>query len=399
MANVKQVPFLVIGGGIGGLATALGVAETGREVHLLEKAKQFGEVGAGLQLGPNALAVLDRLGVLESVLAIAVLPKRLVLMDAINGKELASLDLGEEFRNRYGYPYIVMHRADLHQSLLEACQANPLINLYTKKEVIRVENEVDQVRVSCADGSVFVADAVVGADGVRSVTRKLVSDDQLVPSHYVAYRGTLPISEVKAHLDLDDVIMWIGPNLHLVQYPVRRGELFNQVAVFKSQKSLAGEEEWGTPEELDEAFGKCCDLVKTAVSYMNRDFRWPMYDRDPINNWTSGRVTLLGDAAHAMLQYLAQGGVQALEDVACLTNLLHTHGSDIETAFQEYQEDRIPRSASVQTNARRWGEIIHAEDPISVLLRNTLFERHDAKDFSYVDWIYSRRYNLVKAQS
>jgi salicylate hydroxylase len=399
MADVKQVPFLVIGGGIGGLSTALGVAETGREVHLIEKATEFGEVGAGLQLGPNALAVLDRLGVLESVYANAVFPKRLVLMDAMTGKELTALNLGEEFRNRYKYPYIVLHRSDLHQSLLDACRANPLITLYTKKEVIVVENEGDQARVTCADGSVFVANAVVGADGVRSKTRQLVSNDQPVSSHYVAYRGTIPMAEVKAHRDFDDVIMWSGPNLHLVQYPVRRRELFNQVAVFKSSRSLAGEEDWGTPEELDVAFSKCCETVKHAASYMNRDFKWPMYDRDPIANWTSGRVTLLGDAAHAMLQYLAQGGVQALEDVACLTNMLYTHGSDIETAFQEYQEERIPRSASVQTNARQWGEIIHAEDPISILLRDTLFAQHDAKDFSYVDWLYGRRYNLAQKQS
>lgn len=399
MTNVKEVPFLVIGGGIGGLATALGVAETGRSVHLLEKAPEFGEVGAGLQLGPNALAVLDRLGVLESVYVNSVFPKRLVLMDAITGKELTALDLGEEFRNRFGYPYIVLHRSDLHKSLLEACQANDLITLYTNKEVNVVENEGDRARVTCADGSVYVADAVIGADGVRSKTRKLVSDDEMVCSHYVAYRGTLPMSEVKAHLNFEDVIMWIGPNLHLVQYPVRRKELFNQVVVFKSRRSQQGIEDWGTPEELDEAFSACCDTVKHAASFVNRDFRWPMYDRNPIENWTSGRVTLLGDAAHAMLQYLAQGGVQALEDVACLSDMLHTHGSEVETAFLAYQEDRIPRSASVQTNARQWGEIIHAEDPISILLRNTLLAQHNPNDFSYVDWLYARRYDLAQSKS
>ncbi|USG64333.1 FAD-dependent monooxygenase [Brevibacillus ruminantium] len=395
MTNGMKVPFLIVGGGIGGLATALRVAKTGRTVHVLEQAREFGEIGAGIQLAPNATAVLDQLGVLDTIREFAVFPKRLVLMDALSGKELCALDLGEAFQKYYGYPYIVLHRSDLHRVLLEACMAHENITLLNDQVVESVWPLEKHARVVCQSGDEYLADAVIGADGLWSKTRKLFSDDTPVCSQYVAYRGTIPMAEVTPHakLDDDDVIMWIGPNLHLVQYPVRRKELYNQVVVFKSFRYKEDSDDWGTPEELDEHFGSCCAPVRHAVTYIQRQRRWPMYDREPIANWTSGRVALLGDAAHPMLQYLAQGGCQALEDAACLGEMLEAHGEDVETAFTAYQKDRIPRATKVQRNARVWGEIIHAEDPITILLRNTIMEQLNPRDLSYVDWLYSRRYH------
>ncbi|MEB3102913.1 FAD-dependent monooxygenase [Ferviditalea candida] len=399
MTNVKKAPFVIVGGGIGGLAAALGLAETGRESYVLERAPEFGEVGAGIQLAPNGTAVLERLGVMDEIRKFAVFPKRLVLMDAFTGKELTALDLGEAFLKRYGHPYIVLHRADLHKVLYEACEAKGGITMLTNSEVEKVEDLGDRAQVTLTDGTIYETDAVIGADGIHSKTRKLVSDDHPVCSQYVAYRGTIPMEEVveTAGTDPDDVIMWIGPHLHLVQYPVRRGELYNQVVVFKSFKYKSGADDWkandwGTPEEMDERFANACSYVQRAVSFISRQFRWAMWDRTPISNWTNGRVTLLGDAAHPMLQYMAQGGIAALEDVAHLTNMIHKYGDDYATAFKEYQADRIPRSASVQTNARLWGEIIHAADPIAILLRNSIFSRRDSFDVSHVDWLYSKRY-------
>ncbi len=391
MSAVKETPFLVIGGGIGGLAAALSVADTGRPVVVLEQASQFGEVGAGLQLGPNAMAVLDRFGLFEAISEYAVFPKRLVLKDAITGDELSALDLGETFRERYGYPYAVMHRSDLHTVLLEACRENNLITLENNKAVVHVENQGERVRAGCEDGSTYLTDAVVGADGLWSKTRKLLIEDEPVCSEYVAYRGTIPTSEVESLVRLDDVVMWIGPYLHLVQYPVRRKELFNQVAVFKSFKYKPNSDDWGTPEELDETFSKCHPMVQNSITYMNRGFRWPMYDRSPIDNWTDGNLTLLGDAAHPMLQYLAQGACQALEDAACLNLKLYKYENDVNRAFLEYQEERIPRTAKVQTNARIWGDFLHTEDPIALILREKILTGRSATDYSHVDWLYERR--------
>lgn len=193
--------------------------------------------------------------------------------------------------------------------------------------------------------------------------------------------------------DVDDVLMWIGPYLHLVQYPVRSGKLYNQVIVFKSFRYKEGSDDWGTPDEIEEHFGECCEAVRHAVfSYISGQRRWPMYDRNPMENWSSGRVTLLGDAAHPMLQYLAQGGCQAIEDAAYLTNMLHKHGNNIEQAFLSYKQERFPRSSRVQLTARLWGEIIHANDNISILLRNELLKNRNSDDYSYVDWLYAKRY-------
>lgn len=395
MTQVQEVPFIIVGGGIGGLTAALGIAETGRSVHVLEQAPEFGEVGAGIQLAPNATSILSRFGVLDTISEFAVFPKRLVLMDALTGKELSALDLGDSFLEKYGYPYIVLHRSDFHKVLLDACRANDKITLLTNQSVERVEDLGEQARVILTDGTTYTAGGVIGADGLWSKTRRLFSDDEPVCSQYVAYRGTIPMSEMmaQAQTNLDDVIMWIAPHLHLVQYPVRRGELYNQVVVFKSFRYKEDSDDWGTPDEIDEHFGKCCQPVRHAVTFISRQRRWPMYDREPIGNWSSGRVALLGDAAHAMLQYLAQGGCQALEDAACLTNSLHEYGDDLPKAFAAYQQDRLPHATSVQVNGRTWGDILHTEDPIAILLRNSIMQRRTPQDTSHVDWLYSRRYN------
>ncbi|OLO27898.1 3-hydroxybenzoate 6-hydroxylase [Alkalihalophilus pseudofirmus] len=384
--------MIIVGGGIGGLAAALAAAEVGEKTTVLEQAPEFGEVGAGIQMAPNAMAVLDRFGVAEEIAKVAVFPKRLVLKDVYTAEELSVLDLGDEFKERYGFPYIVLHRSDLHRVLLEACQKNPLINLVTDQHIDSVEETSEGVVVTNAKGEKLVGKALIGADGLKSKTRKLFIDDEPICSEYVAYRGTIPIEEISDDASMDDVIMWIGPNLHVVQYPVRRGELYNQVVVFKSLNYKEDSDDWGTPEEMDKVFEDAHPKVEKALSFIQRQIRWPMYDRLPIDNWTKGNITLLGDAAHPMLQYLAQGGVQALEDASYLADMLKKHGTNYEAAFKQYQEERIPRTAKVQTTARTWGEIIHAEDPTAILLRNSIFKQRTANDFGHTDWIYGQKY-------
>lgn len=386
--------FIVVGGGIGGLATALAVAQTGRKVTILEQAPEIGEVGAGIQLAPNATAILKRLGVFDDIAKDAVFPKRLVLMDAKTGEELSALDLGDKFLEKYGAPYIVLHRADLQMGLLRGCEANENITIRTNQQVEKVEDLGDKARVTLADGTTYTADAVIGADGLHSKTRKSFIQDGPVPSEYVAYRGTIPMQEMveKAKVQMDDVIMWIGPYLHLVQYPVRRGELYNLVIVFKSYNYKPDSDDWGTPDEMDRRFSEMCEPVKHAVSFISRQRRWPMFDRDPMENWTSGRVALLGDAAHPMLQYMAQGGCQALEDVACLADNLEAYGNDLAKVFAAYKEERVPRATSVQRNVRLWGEFLHAADPMAIFLRNRILKNRSADDFSEVDWLYGKRY-------
>jgi salicylate hydroxylase len=383
--------LIIVGGGIGGLAAALGAAKAGNAITVLERATEFGEVGAGIQLGPNAMAVLDSYGLSEEIAKVAVFPQRLVLRDAFSGKELVALDLGDQFKERFGYSYCVLHRSDLHRVLLEACKVNPSITLFNNQDIVSVEETEAGVTISNANGEKTTGKAVIGADGLKSNIRKEFSNDEMVTSEYVAYRGTIPISEISPDSNLDDVIMWIGPNLHVVQYPVRGGKLYNQVVVFKSYNYKENSDDWGTPEEMERRFEGCHKHVRQAIDFIQRQIRWPMFDRDPINNWTKGNITLLGDAAHPMLQYLAQGGVQAFEDSAYLAKMLEEHGNNYAEAFQAYQEERIPRTAKVQTTARFWGEIIHAENPVTIAVRDAYFEKRAANEYDVVDWLYGYR--------
>jgi salicylate hydroxylase len=377
--------ILVVGGGIGGLGAALALARAGEQVHVLESAPKFAELGAGIQVAPNATRVLDMLGVFEGLEDKAVFPRELVYMDAVTGERITSVDLGQPFLQRYGHPYVVLHRVDLHQALLEACIAHPNVELDTDKHVDELEDAGDVVRVQCADGSTHEGVALIGADGLHSAVRNVVVGDALVPTPHVAYRGAIPFEDVTPHAGQDSMVMWVGPDLHFVQYKLRGGKLYNQVGVFRSNRH--GEiEDYGSPEELDEHFGRCCEPVRYGASLLVRDVRWPMADREPTDNWTQNRITLVGDAAHAMLQYIAQGGCQAIEDAEAIGRHVEAH-SDYREAFLAYQDERIPRTAQVQRMARRFGETCHLGG-VGRELRNHVFSRRTPQDYDPFDWLY-----------
>ena len=383
-------PVLIVGGGIGGLTTALALAESGRPAHVLEKAPSFGEIGAGLQLAPNAMRVLDRLGLSAELAKHAVFPSRLVWMDALAGERITAVDLGDAFRKRYGQPYIVMHRSDLLAVLLAACQAHALVTLEADRTVVAVEDLDSAVRARTADGAVYEADLLVGADGLHSTVRGLIADDAPVCSQYVAYRGTLPMAQMSTHAGLDNVVMWVGPQMHFVQYPVRRGELYNQVAVFRSPRYRPDSDDWGTVEEFDAHYAQTCQYVRDCARLMWRDKRWPMYDRPPIPVWVRHRIVLMGDAAHPMLQYAAQGACQAIEDALCLADRLAGAGDDVAAGLASYQAARAPRTARVQTVARAIGEYFHL-DGAAAAARNAEMRRRSETDYTPLDWLYGHR--------
>jgi salicylate hydroxylase len=383
-----EVETLIVGGGIAGLALALGLGRAGRAAHVLERAAEFGEVGAGIQLAPNAMAALDRLGVLDAIMKEAVLPQRKLYMDAVTGQQIASIDLGPRFVEHYGYPYVVTHRADLHGALLAGCREQPTVALETGRSVVSTTTEADgRTLVTCADGTVYRAGAVIGADGVRSAVRPRIVVDDLVPSEYVAYRGTVPIEVVGEQAAESPAVMcWLGPSMHLIQYPLRGGKLYNNVAVFRSEHYSPDHDDWGTEAELDERFGRCCTQVREAGRYLYREVRWPMYDREPVRRWSDGNLTLMGDAAHPMLQYLAQGGAQSLDDAAVLTEEF-TRAATPAEAFGRYEERRVAHATTVQSLARMAGELFHIGG-VGRELRNYAFKDHDPEDYENLDWMF-----------
>ncbi len=384
----------VVGGGIGGLAAALAAARSGHRVTVVERAARFGEIGAGLQLAPNASLALEELGVLDAVQRSAVAPPRLVLMDALTGEQVTALDLsGDAYRERFKHPYLVTHRTDLHGALLAACEEHPSITLHTGRTVTDAVQTRAEVRLHFAETTErLAADAVVAADGLHSRLRRIVVNDGApVCSKYVAYRGALPVTRMKGptarHATTEAVVVWAGPRMHLVQYPVRRGELYNQVAVFESDHYDPASDDWGTEAELEERFAGACDAVRDALPLVARDRRWPLFDRLPITDWVHGRIVLLGDAAHPMLQYLAQGACQALEDAVALGHALRDHGRP-EDAFASYAALRTERAAAIQTHARRFGEICHL-DGMGAFLRNRLLSDRTPEDFDDIAWVWT----------
>ena len=338
---------------------------------------------------------LDRLGLYQDIRKHAFFPRRLVLMDALSGEPVVKLNVGEKYQAHFGYPYIVIHRGDLLNLELEACRANKLITLESNKEAVKIEDLGDGARVTCADGTIYECDALIGADGLRSRVRRLIYDDgDPICAQCMCYRGAIPIEQAAPESDFDDMTIWVGPDIHYAQYVIHHGTVFNQVAVFRSAryKALGKEssEEWGTPEEFRERFSQVHPRLRAAAATIKFDRRWPMFDRRPIDNWTRNRITLLGDAAHPMFQYLAQGANQALEDAAILKDKLCESGSDFQRAFLAYQQKRIPRTARVQNAARFAGELFHVQGAGRVF-RNLLLAKRSEDDLEHLEWVWGYR--------
>jgi len=376
-------PILIAGGGIGGLAAALALAKRGFRSLVLEQAPEFKEVGAGIQLGPNSWRCLRALGVEPAVKQLAVFPKALIMRDGVSGEEVASIPLGD-FEARFGAPYALIHRADLLNALLDAAKTSPLIALETSRQVKGFEDDGSKVSVVTVDGKRYQGPALIGADGLWSTIRaQLLGDGPPRVAGHITYRAVLPTSEVPEHLRHWDMVLWAGPKCHMVYYRLRGGELFNLVAVFHSNRYEEGWNSYGDPQELHERFEGTCADVKRMLKKIAEWRMWVLCDREPIQEWSKGRVTLLGDAAHPMLQYLAQGAGMSLEDSLCLARCLE-EAESVEEAFLAYPQARYLRTGRVQLSARLYGEFYHA-DGVRRDLRNDY-----VKNLGYegLAWIY-----------
>jgi 3-hydroxybenzoate 6-monooxygenase len=385
----QPLNLLVAGGGIGGLAAAYVLARSGHQVTVLEQSHAFGEIGAGIQLGPNIFKMFEYLGLTEAVNRVAFFPTGLGMNDVRTGERVIRVPLGETALAEYGYPYGVIYRVDMHNVFLDACKALPNVTLRTSAKVASFAQDASGVRVQLAGGETLKGDALIGADGLWSRVREaVVGDGKPRVSGHIAYRAVLKREEVPAHLWSDDVLLWGGEKTHLVHYPLRRGELFNLVAVFHSTKYDEGWNTFGDTAELNERFAHAVPQVKELLGKIETWKMWVLCDREPVKHWSDRRVTLLGDAAHPMLQYLAQGAGQAIEDAVVLGEALRFTDGNVEDAFQKYQQSRYLRTGRVQLTARFYGDIYHAAG-VQRELRNQLFQGgQEAAGFAGLKWMY-----------
>jgi len=384
-------PILIAGGGIGGLAAALALARHGFAVKVLEQAKSLGEIGAGIQLGPNAFSAFDALGVGERARAKAVYIDQLMMMDATDESDVACMPVGEAFRKRFGNPYAVSHRADLHTALLEGVKAAGHIELATSTCVERVEQDGNGVIAFDSAGARHPGAALVGCDGVKSNVRAQFVCDPVRVTGHVVYRAVADAIEFPEDLKLNAPCLWAGPDCHLVHYPLRGGEQYNVVVTFHSRKP----EEWGVTEgsrdEVMSYFGGIGPRPRRLLDLPKSWKRWATADREPIAKWSHGRVTLLGDAAHPMMQYLAQGACMALEDAVTLGEALRESGGDVAAGFARYEKARVARTARVVLMTREMGRIYHAKG-VERLVRNDLWRgRTPERYYDAVEWLYGWR--------
>ena len=382
-------PVMIAGGGIGGLGAALALAQAGHDVHVLEQGKQFGEIGAGIQLSPNIFRMFERLGVEDAISRDAVFVDNLIMMDSVTGGVITDVPLGETLNARFGKTYAVTHRADLHRTLLEACEALPdRITLETGAKLTDFEDSGEGVSVSLADGRVLEGAALIGADGLWSTVRaKLVGDGAPRVSGHIAYRAVLNYEDVPEEVRWNAATLWAGPKNHLVHYPLRRNELFNLVAVFHSDRYQEGWDLTGDKSELMRCFEGVDPRPAALLEQIDEWKYWVLCDREPIREWVKGNVALLGDAAHPMLQYFAQGAAMALEDAVCLAEMIGQADS-LPQAFEAYRDARYIRTARVQLMARLLGEIYHASDVRADLRNHVLGQRTPAQSHEGLAWLY-----------
>ncbi|NWF27078.1 3-hydroxybenzoate 6-monooxygenase [Streptomyces sp. PKU-EA00015] len=389
--------IIIAGGGIGGLAAALGISRRGHRVTVLEARDTFTEIGAGIQLGPNAFQALDQLGVGDEVRARAVHIDELRFMDGTTGEKVASMPLTGDYRRRFGNPYAVVHRIDLYAPLLEACRGVDTIELRTEASVVSYEQNDGSVTVRLTSGEEVTGAALIGADGINSfVRKKLVGDGFPRVSGHTIYRSVIPMEQVPEELRWNTVTLWAGPKWHFVHYPIGEGKFLNLAATRDdgATKAVLGE-----PVAKDHVLGEFPELGDTARRLLNlgEDWRsWVLCDRDPVDTWADGRVVLVGDAAHPMLQYAAQGACQAVEDAVVLGELIGTEESEFEVNFQKFNAERRERTAATQLVAREMGRQLYHPAGEAAKARNAMLASLSAEDmYDKVAWLHGSKVGVA----
>ncbi len=383
-------PVIVAGGGIGGIAAALALARNGRASIVLEQASRIGEIGAGIQLAPNAFHCFDALGVGDQARAEAVFIDKLRLMDGLTGDEIVHIPLDAPFRERFGNPYAVVHRADLHMALVEAARNTGLVDIRTSHRVEGYTQDGAAVRVSCTGQDPVVGSALIGADGLRSPIRaQMLGDGEPIVSGHTTYRSVIPVERMPEDLRWNAATLWAGPKCHIVHYPLQGWKMFNLVVTYHNDVEEAVTGKPVPVEEVMRGFEHIHPRAQQIIKHGTNWKLWVLCDREPAERWVDGRVALLGDAAHPMLQYFAQGAAMAMEDAVCLAHMLDAHAGNVEAALAAYQHNRVPRTAHVQIDSRLIGEYIYHPAGAKALVRNQVMTSLSPEQYyDRLEWLY-----------
>lgn len=388
----ERGPVLVVGGGIGGLAVSLALARKGVSSRVLERRAEHSEVGAGIQIGPNGTRILQALGVMRHLESAAARPAAIVVRAAASGSELARLPLGDWIAARHGAPYLTLHRSDLHAALVEAAQAERRIAIETAAPVRDVVATAEAVEIRCEDGHDHSAPLAVAADGLWSGLRaRGIIGPPLHPADRTAYRAVLGVAGLPPGIDGASVGLWLGPRLHAVHYPVRAGR---EVALVLIVEEVAPPGTWdaaATPGSAMSHVAGQAQALRDLVAAAPQWRRWALAEAQPYEPMGIGRLALLGDAAHPILPFLAQGAVMALEDAVVLADEVTRGDGDIPAALARYDRRRRPRVGEVAAASRRNGGIYHLSGP-SAWARDVVLRAAPASRLmAGYDWLYGWR--------
>lgn len=358
----SHVNIAILGAGIGGLAAAMALLCANIPVEIFEQTARLSEVGAGLQLPPNVVRLLQRLGLGARLRELAVRPASMELRNWQDDQLIVRYPAGDVIETRYGASHYTIHRADLHGML---CEQVPAEYIHLGKRCTGVKQDSTGVEVTFADGTMVYANAVIGADGIHSVIRKAIADDMPRFSGTKAYRSLIPAQRLTFLAQNEPVIrLWLGPQRHIVCYPISAGRLFNLVAVVPADNWQV--ESWmtdGSVEDLATAFTDWAEPVQRIIRAIDRTKCGALYDREPLERWSTGFMTLLGDAAHPMLPHQAQGAGQAIEDAIVLAGCLKCVTAErIPEALRRYEALRRPRTTRIQEGSRTNGKTFHLSD-------------------------------------
>jgi 3-hydroxybenzoate 6-monooxygenase len=383
---------LIAGGGIGGLATAIALGRRGIKSEVLERSRFTEETGAGIQLGPNATRALAALGVLKLIEPHAFRPEAIVIYDGLSGRKLTAVPLGGSAVQRYGAPYLTLRRTDLHAGLHAAAASTAHATLRPGFEVTAIDAQLIDVGVRAADGGNSKGASLIGADGLWSTVRPVVSPGaRLRFAGATAWRTNLPRGDLPIPFGSPVVGLWLGPGAHLVHYPVRGGDELNVVAVTEGGAERQGWNQSGSSAALLADFTRWSKDSKSLLERAEGWRSWSLYRLTSLSQWSDGPIALLGDAAHPVLPFLAQGAALAIEDAVTLAACLAERPDDPPAAFRRYGALRQPRAARVESLSRRYGWLYHLRDPLRIA-RNVLLERRrEERALRRFDWLYQDR--------
>ncbi|WP_241673108.1 FAD-dependent monooxygenase [Lacisediminimonas profundi] len=396
----SKLHVLISGGGIGGLTGALALLQRGVDVDVFEQAQELKEIGAGVQLGPNAVRVLYALGLKDAVEKLAVQASGKEIRIWSSGKTTPLFNLGDESVERYGVPYLLMHRADLHQVLVDAVRACKADAIHIASRGTGFRQDADGVELILEDGTSVRGDVLVGADGLHSrIRRQLAGEDKATFTGGMCWRGMIPIDRLPAHLRRPVGANWIGPRGHIITYPVRSGRLLNFVGhVERDDWQVESWTEPGTIAECAADYQGWHPDVQLMISNIEHPFKWALFLRSPLQKWSDGRVTLLGDACHSTLPYLAQGANMAIEDGYVLGRALAQESTDPVAALLRYEKARVERTTRIVNKSAENLTRFHnaqLEDPV-LADSYTSAEWDPARIRERYDWLF--RYDAVNVE-